>query len=476
MSYEKVLSKTIRIPFTLANVERIAKEHTWQVREVAEKLRGKTVEETTKNIWLFIRKHIGYDEIEGYSDDKEYLRTPTRMFLDGIGDCDCYTITISSILMVLGIDHVYRVVSYDKEDPKGWQHIYPVAKDENGREFPIDCVPEVFTYNYELVYINKFDTHITMTKQLGNAKNIFASVFTGFNEGDTVERKPFGLMILQRILEALKMFYLSLPMEQAPAKVLDEIVLIDMILQVWNNREQRLEALKIAASKSLIDPAIYTKIALESEKFENSSGFDTVKNILQGQALGAGKTLGFADILSAAGGIVTSIFGDKAQQQAADAQIKVSQQNAAAASTTANANVEIAKLNANAEADKNATLLKIAALQAATTQAAARTTPTDQPNTNTPTDQNNNKKMWYWIGGGVLFILFIVFLFVAFSKPKSQTMGRGKKKKSYKKRAVGKATPKKRKRKPVGNTMGKGRKPPRKSGPPRKKKGAKKKK
>jgi hypothetical protein len=129
---------------TLKNMKRIAERDTYQVRELAKELEGSSVEETSRNIWDFIRENLTYKlDTEGI----EELRTPARTLHDKIFDCDDATILTSAILLNLGISHEYRITAY-KEKGK-FSHIYPVAFDDEGRSYVIDTVPEIPHFNYE---------------------------------------------------------------------------------------------------------------------------------------------------------------------------------------------------------------------------------------------------------------------------------------------------------------------------------------
>ena len=121
---------------------------------IAEKLKGKNLEETCKNIWDFVYTHIQY------SLDKkglEQLRRPARSWYDRISgvDCDCYSIFISSVLTNLGIPHKFRITKYDGD----WQHVYVVVPKSQGGNYIIDCVVDKF--NYEKPYTGKFQYNMT---------------------------------------------------------------------------------------------------------------------------------------------------------------------------------------------------------------------------------------------------------------------------------------------------------------------------
>jgi len=151
--FRKTLVKNAELEDTLENMQRIALRDTYQVSALAEILKGDSVATTSENIWNWMRANTKYK-----LDKKglEELRTPARSIVDGEKglsnsnygiDCDDYTILISAILLNLGIDHGYRITAYEERGQ--FQHIYPVAIDENGNQFVIDAVPEIPHFNYE---------------------------------------------------------------------------------------------------------------------------------------------------------------------------------------------------------------------------------------------------------------------------------------------------------------------------------------
>lgn len=151
--FRKTLIEDANLDDTLKNMQRIAYRDTYQVAALAEALKGHTIAESAQNIWNWLRENTRYK-----LDEKglEELRTPARSIIDGkrglsqkeFGiDCDDYTILISAILLNLGIEHEYRVAAYEEKGQ--FQHIYPVAFDEQGNEYVIDVVPEIPNFNHE---------------------------------------------------------------------------------------------------------------------------------------------------------------------------------------------------------------------------------------------------------------------------------------------------------------------------------------
>lgn len=109
-------------------------------------LKGRSLQETCRKVWYFIKEHIAYKRDR---DGVEEVRRPRRLWWDRIGDCDCFTVFISSVLSNLRIPHILRVTQYDPL--KGFQHIYPIVPiPGSSNYYTIDCV--VNRFNYEEPY------------------------------------------------------------------------------------------------------------------------------------------------------------------------------------------------------------------------------------------------------------------------------------------------------------------------------------
>lgn len=124
-----------------------------QTKALARHLQGARVKLTCKQIWNFCFHHYQYKRDE---ERKEQIRTPNRSWMDrkdpiGI-DCDCFTVTICSLLENLQIPYVMRITKYEADE---FEHIYPVAFTPEGEEIIIDCV--VHEFNYEVPYTAKKD-------------------------------------------------------------------------------------------------------------------------------------------------------------------------------------------------------------------------------------------------------------------------------------------------------------------------------
>ncbi|NOQ75636.1 MAG: hypothetical protein GQ574_26750 [Crocinitomix sp.] len=117
-----------------------------QTKKIANHLEASSVRDTCRQIWAFCFHHFQYEKDE---KRKEQIRTPSRSWYDrtsvrGI-DCDCFSTLIGSILTNLNIPFVMRLARYKGAD---FEHIYPVAFDEEGQEVIIDAV--VYSFDYEV--------------------------------------------------------------------------------------------------------------------------------------------------------------------------------------------------------------------------------------------------------------------------------------------------------------------------------------
>ena len=115
---------------TLDYMQDIVKRTLYQTRKIAQLLKGKTLEQTCRNVFDFCYTHIQYKQ-----DDAgfEQLRQPARTWRDrksGV-DCDCFSIFISSILTNLRIPHRLRIIELAN---KGYfQHVYVVVNRPQNR-------------------------------------------------------------------------------------------------------------------------------------------------------------------------------------------------------------------------------------------------------------------------------------------------------------------------------------------------------
>jgi hypothetical protein len=159
---------------TLEFIPKVVRSTSNHTEKIAERLRGKTLRDTCKNIWNFVYDHIAYEKDE---KGKEQVRSPAKVWADrkqGV-DCDCYTTFISSILYNLNIPHIYRITKYGNDY---FQHIYPIVPTDDGNYITIDCV--VNQFDYEEPYTEKLDKKMDLQYLYG----IESEDFSGYSSWD----------------------------------------------------------------------------------------------------------------------------------------------------------------------------------------------------------------------------------------------------------------------------------------------------
>ena len=127
-----------------------------QVRELSESLPGDDTLSRCRAVFDFVDKNIRYqmDPLQ-----KQWIRTPARLWSDGEGDCKSFSIFICSCLRCMGIPHLFRFAAYEgASDPT---HVYAVAIDEAGKEIIVDPVYRdesgKAVFNKECPYTKKID-------------------------------------------------------------------------------------------------------------------------------------------------------------------------------------------------------------------------------------------------------------------------------------------------------------------------------
>ena len=111
---------------SMQDVQAIVKKYHKEVAKLAEKMDGKTVKDTARNIWQFLQPIKKGGQINYRKEPKgiEIFRTPSRAWKDRIKgiDCDCSAIFIASILKCLGYKRVNFVLA--AFDSGLFSHIY----------------------------------------------------------------------------------------------------------------------------------------------------------------------------------------------------------------------------------------------------------------------------------------------------------------------------------------------------------------
>ncbi len=150
---DPILKKDGSVKDTVSFCEDIVKKTLGDTKQIAQYLKRPQLKDTCKAIFDFFYQHYQYQL------DKtgvEQLRRPARAWQDrgnsngGGVDCDCFSISVSSILINLGIPHSFRIVKMYGRD--FYQHIYVVVPKFKGADMKIRC-------NYYVIdpVLDKFD-------------------------------------------------------------------------------------------------------------------------------------------------------------------------------------------------------------------------------------------------------------------------------------------------------------------------------
>jgi hypothetical protein len=88
--------------------------------------------------WVHANIRFVNDPVDSFGDPKETLR-PARAILDlRAGDCDDFTILMSSLLQNIGLQTHIVTVASDPRDPSQFTHVYPEV-DIDGQWVPVDA-------------------------------------------------------------------------------------------------------------------------------------------------------------------------------------------------------------------------------------------------------------------------------------------------------------------------------------------------
>ncbi len=124
-----VIKNKATLKDTEKNIVRIINAYHHQVSDLSKELTGKNDYETGYNIWLWVKENIKYVPDR---EKIEELRRPARTIGDGIGDCDCMTILICSLLIENDIEPFLKIVAYPERDDGGnfWNKAKDFVKDK----------------------------------------------------------------------------------------------------------------------------------------------------------------------------------------------------------------------------------------------------------------------------------------------------------------------------------------------------------
>ena len=139
----------------------------YQTKKLASHLKGSDLQGSARNDFNLIFKHIAYVKDEA---GNEQVRSPRRTIYDGRGDCDCYTVLLSSLLLNQGIEHFIRVAKYSGD----WAHVYVIVpwsgkanKIPARRDEYIVVDPVTNRFDHEASYTDKKDFPMKLTSMDG---------------------------------------------------------------------------------------------------------------------------------------------------------------------------------------------------------------------------------------------------------------------------------------------------------------------
>lgn len=132
----------------------------WYTKDFADSLKGKTVMDTCRNIWEFVKTQIPYvlDPV-----GEQIIKSPGRLWQERSGDCKSFSVFTASCLKNLGIPYGYRFASYNQTDPTP-THVYVFVPGKS--EIILDSV-WIGPFNSQKPYTFKQDKIMTSIAAIG---------------------------------------------------------------------------------------------------------------------------------------------------------------------------------------------------------------------------------------------------------------------------------------------------------------------
>lgn len=133
-------------------------------KKFAPTLKGRTLIETCRNVWEFVKTQIPYKiDTPGY----QWIKSPGRLWADQQGDCKSFSLFIGSCLRNLGIPYGYRFTSYRQDDATP-THVYVYVPLKDGKEIILDAVWKG-PFNSQKPFAHKKDVLMSKISYLGSA-------------------------------------------------------------------------------------------------------------------------------------------------------------------------------------------------------------------------------------------------------------------------------------------------------------------
>lgn len=145
-----------------------------QTNKFTEKLKGLTLNDQCKYIWQTLRDNVTYKADTPFKQD---LKSPARLFSDGVGDCKSFSLFEASCLRNLNIPYAYRFVSFNQAQTP--THVYILAMPGTSKEIIMDGVLPKFDYQKPFTYKHDVVMPLSMLTGVGD-------IFSDF--GNTVKK------------------------------------------------------------------------------------------------------------------------------------------------------------------------------------------------------------------------------------------------------------------------------------------------
>lgn len=143
-----------------------------EYKEYAKNFSRASVRATCKAIFNYLVANVNYIA-DGFRE--QLIKTPSALIHEATGDCKSYSIFTAVMLENLGIPYIFRFVGYH-DDNEDYEHVYIVAKDEDGNDLPVDCVAYIqkgTPFGAEYEYKHKLDKTMTKISMVAGVDSFF---------------------------------------------------------------------------------------------------------------------------------------------------------------------------------------------------------------------------------------------------------------------------------------------------------------
>lgn len=130
----RLIQLTVKNRLEVSSIERILKQFPFQ-----------------PNLKWFEKVFWHIDSITEYKLDKagrEQIKTPDKLFYDGVGDCDDYSTVWLAIAELAGFKAIPKIVDYEKDGY--WDHIYVIVPLKSGGYITLDNVVGKFRKKFNV--------------------------------------------------------------------------------------------------------------------------------------------------------------------------------------------------------------------------------------------------------------------------------------------------------------------------------------